>query len=140
MQLKRQGKQKASSLSAVSEQYNYNFFPFVNCYIDFGCCSIESLHQCLTRCLLKNGPTLKRVLLLSPLTWKLRLMLMPMLLKSPTLKFSIVCKFASLFFLVCHRFIFSVQDGDTNEPSNVMLLSCQDPLLTATYKNLPKIA
>ena len=46
------------------------------------------------------------------------------------------------YFFVCHHWISSVQDsnsGDTNDSSNVMLLSCQDPLLVATYKNLPKI-
>ncbi|KAF8811289.1 hypothetical protein BYT27DRAFT_7208705 [Phlegmacium glaucopus] len=33
----------------------------------------------------------------------------------------------------------SVQDGDIDETSNVMLPSCQDPLLAPTYKTLPKI-
>lgn len=29
--------------------------------------------------------------------------------------------------------------SNSDESSNVMLPSCQDPLLAATYKNLPKI-
>jgi hypothetical protein len=29
--------------------------------------------------------------------------------------------------------------SEPDESSNVMLLSCQDPMLVPTYKNLPKV-
>lgn len=48
-------------------------------------------------------------------------------------------KFLSWHFLDYHCWIFSVQGDDSDDSLNVMLPSCQDSLLAATYKNLPKI-
>jgi hypothetical protein len=47
-----------------------------------------------------------------------------------------------VFFIDCHYWVCSVEgsnSGDADESLNVMLLSCQDPLLATTYKNLPEI-
>ena len=63
------------------------------------------------------------------------------LLKSPILTrtlFSLDSD-AQFFFCVYYFWISSFQDINADDPSNVMLLSCQDPLLVGTYKNLPRL-
>ena len=49
--------------------------------------------------------------------------------------------FPSLCLVDYHVWISSDEGarGNTDESSNVMLASCQDELLAATYKNLPEI-
>ena len=120
----------------ISMIINFSFFWF---YINFGCCFIVNLHLSLTRCPMKNGLIQEGVLLLNPLTSKLWMLIRLVLLKCRILNRLWFC---ILHLLVFHCWFFSVQasnSGDADKSSNVMLPSCQDPLLAPTYKKLPTI-